>query len=212
MTHSTTKRAGVYIIWLSDTHYYGGRSKNVFSRWQRHHGLLKKNQHPNAYMQAVFNKYGGRFEPELVAEVADPDELTRMEQAWIDQHFGRPGCLNISTSAQYNPGFEKTCRDLSERAHIRFADPAERAKMALHQKGVPKSPEARAKMAAVWKDTHQWSPELRALWGEQRRGKARSEQARANISAGLRGHPVSPETRAKIAAANRAYRAAHPKP
>jgi len=188
---ASKNKSGFYVIRLSDIHYYGGRSKNIYARWQRHLAMLRKNRHPNFYMQAVFNKYGQRFEPELVCETIDPKELVQIEQTWLDQHFGQPGCVNTSVSAQYNPEFEQTCKTLSDQARERYSDPKEREKLSICQKGIPKSAEAKAKMAEVWKDTHHWSSELKARWSEQRRG-----------------HSVSLETRAKISAANKAYYAA----
>lgn len=206
MFDSTAPQAGLYVIRLSETHYYGGRSKNVKKRCQKHLTLLRAGQHPNTYMQAVFNKYGQHFESELVTPEEDPTVLVLVEQSWLDQHFGQPGCVNISASAQYNPEYKQTCQTLSERAHARFSDPAERERMSRLQRGVPKSEGAKAKMSEVWKDTHHWSDELKARWGDQRRGQRRSDQARENISSGLKGHAVSEETRAKISAANKAYR------
>lgn len=205
MPNSTTQQAGFYIIRFSDTHYYGGRSKNAEQRWSLHLMLLKKHKHYNVYMQAVFDKYGQRFEPKLVICESDPKTLAQIEQDWLDQNFGQPGCVNMSASAQYNPEYEQACQTLSARARARFADPAEREKMSLYQKGIPKTPETKAKMSAVWKSTHIWSEELKARWSRQRKGQTRSAQARENISNGLKGHPVSAETRAKISASNKAY-------
>lgn len=206
MPHSTKPQAGLYLIQLSDSHYYGGRSKNVAQRCQRHLGMLRAGRHPNPYMQAVFNKYGHYFKSELVTPEEDPTALVQIEQAWLTQHFGKPGCVNISASAQYNPDYKQTCLTLSERTRARLSDPAERERIAAPQRGVPKSTETKAKMAAVWKDTHHWSEELKTRWGNQRRGQSRSDQTKANIAAGLKGHSVSPETRTKISTANKAYR------
>jgi len=92
--------------------------------------MLRSGNHPNDFMQSVFNKHGHRFEPEVIATAADPEALIQMEQEWLDRNFGKPGCVNLSGSAQYNPDFEKTCLTLSEKAKKRFEDPAEREKVA----------------------------------------------------------------------------------
>jgi len=172
-------------------------------RWGVHLKDLRRNQHPNLFMQAVFNKYGQRFEPEVISYIHDPKTLAETEQEWLNQHFGHPGCVNASNSALYNPNFEKTCLTLSELAKIRFGNPIQRAKTSERQKGVPKSEESKAKMSMVWKDTHVWSDELKAKWSEQRKGKKRSPEYAAKTSARMKGHITSPETREKISQSNK---------
>lgn len=88
---------GIYLIRLSDKHYYGGRTSCFRTRFRRHLRCLKKGDHPNKHMQNVFNKYG-RFEPEIIAQ-CPPTEQEGVEQAWLDEHYGKTGCLNLSSSA-----------------------------------------------------------------------------------------------------------------
>jgi hypothetical protein len=97
LPYHTPIGGGLYIIKLSDHHYYGGRTKCFRVRWARHHKLLLERNHFNAYVQAVFDKYG-RFEPEVYAFL--PVGLHRdAEQKWLDEHFGKIGCLNLSKSS-----------------------------------------------------------------------------------------------------------------
>ena len=53
---------GLYILWLSDFHYYGGRAKKFKTRWRNHLRDLRAGRHENPRVQTVYNKYG-QFEP-----------------------------------------------------------------------------------------------------------------------------------------------------
>ena len=91
---------GIYIMWLSDTHYYGGRTVDFKSRWRVHQRLLQKGKHTNQYAQAVYNKFG-IFRTQVLAELPpDPDVHQKAERVWLDDNFGKPGCLNIWNSSQ----------------------------------------------------------------------------------------------------------------
>jgi len=93
MQHPTCLHvAGLYKIWLSTTHYYIGRTSDCRVRWLRHFAALRQGNHPNPYMQRVYNLHAV-FTPEVL--VADSDEiLPALEQAWLDEHYGQPGCVN----------------------------------------------------------------------------------------------------------------------
>jgi len=60
---------------------------------------LRRNSHKNRYMQNVFNKHQ-RFEFEVLVETKVDQERHQVEQAWLDDHFGQVGCLNLSKSAR----------------------------------------------------------------------------------------------------------------
>jgi len=87
---------GLYILWLSDTHYYGGRAVHFRSRWQRHRRLLMDGKHFNPHAQAVYNKYG-RFEPKIL-KVLPSAQHGEAEKDWLEENVGVPGCVNISKS------------------------------------------------------------------------------------------------------------------
>jgi len=48
---------GMYVIWLSDTHYYGGRAVNFKVRWRTHETLFRKGVHTNHHAQAVYDPH-----------------------------------------------------------------------------------------------------------------------------------------------------------
>lgn len=86
---------GLYVIRLSEKHYYGGRTSSFSRRWRSHlKGLLAGN-HGNPYMQGVFNKFG-IFEPEAVEVIPNIEDQVSAEQAWLDANIGEPGCVNLS--------------------------------------------------------------------------------------------------------------------
>lgn len=88
-----TPLGGLYIIRLSDTHYYGGRSTNCPLRWKTHLRDLRAGTHDNSRMQAVFNIHG-RFEPTVTVPWTEGLDLRAVEQQWLDENFRKPGCVN----------------------------------------------------------------------------------------------------------------------
>jgi predicted GIY-YIG superfamily endonuclease len=53
-TQSGARKGGIYVIRLSDTHYYGGRTVDFKKRWADHHRKLRAGLHYNFRMQRVF--------------------------------------------------------------------------------------------------------------------------------------------------------------
>lgn len=74
---SATLVGGIYVIRLSDTHYYGGRTGNFKRRWADHLRELREGRHNNRRMQRVFDIHG-RFDPDVV-RVLSPDECVDAE-------------------------------------------------------------------------------------------------------------------------------------
>ena len=94
----TVEGGGVYRIWLSECeepHYYGGRSTNLRGRWEDHLAALQAGEHGNSRMQATFNKYGV-FRAEVLELLGTQEEQIAAEQAWLDEHHGKPRCVNLS--------------------------------------------------------------------------------------------------------------------
>ena len=104
-----TRQGGLYLLYLSDTHYYGGRARHFRARWRRHLTALEKGSHPNTYMQNVFNQKG-RFEPEILSEILEPDQQIDAEGQWLHEHFGKEGCLNLNRSPTNNSHISKEAR------------------------------------------------------------------------------------------------------
>ena len=177
---------GLYVIWLSETHYYGGRTKCFRTRLADHHLKLRKGKHHNSRVQRVFDKYGG-FRPEYVSVDAE-DDYVAAEQRWLDEHHGRVGCLNLARSARGTD-------EVSQKARGNYSKAKKGRKLSEeHKRNL-----SRARMGV------RPSEETRRKLSESRRGKKHSEETRAKMAASHRkrhalagGH--SEETKAKIAA------------
>lgn len=64
---------GIYLIRCnSENKVYIGQSKNIIKRFSSHLADLRKNKHPNSYLQQAFNKYGENdFTCETIFELKD---------------------------------------------------------------------------------------------------------------------------------------------
>ena len=129
MRDHTPPPGGLYLVWLSDSHYYGGRTTCYKRRWATHLRDLKRGKHENTRMQNTYNKYGV-FRAEAVG-VGDRD-LVEAEQEWLDEHFRTAGCMNISKSAAggCTSRSEETRRRMSETRKSR-PDLIEKARQSL---------------------------------------------------------------------------------
>lgn len=206
MQQDRTRLGGLYIVWLSDTHFYGGRAKQFKGRWRRHLTHLERGTHPNAYMQNVFNQHG-RFDTEILRVLPTIPEQIKAEGQWLKANFGTPGCLNLSRRPTNNASKPSA---------------ASRAKMSAAQKGksknlsdaerqrrreavvVMQTPAARLKMRASLTGRSLSAEHRRALSkNSARKGKPIHDALRAGIVAANKrraGETRSPDVRAKIAA------------
>lgn len=108
---------GLYVIWLSDEdepHYYGGRTTSFKRRWRSHLRDLEAGKHDNDRMQSTFNKYGV-FRPEVLVRLK-PKGHVETEQEWLDTHYGKVGCVNLSPCSAGGSGghTEATRRKMSK--------------------------------------------------------------------------------------------------
>lgn len=79
--------------------FYIGRSKNLKRRWKEHLECLNGSRHPNAHMQAAWDKYGASaFSFEILQE-CQVDKLISVEQAWLDAFAGDHQCMNMALDA-----------------------------------------------------------------------------------------------------------------
>jgi group I intron endonuclease len=184
LTH-TTRQGGIYIVWLSDKHYYGGRAVEFRARWRRHLTKLEQGKHPNPYMQAVFNKHH-RFSPEVL-EIVPPDQQWHAEEKWLAKHFGHEGCLNLSRSPRNNTHLSVEARQ----------------KISAGNKGKKQSPEAIRRRVESRKGL-KMSEEARKNNSKAQTGKVMSEEARQKMarSSFNRGKPISDGLRKAIIEAN----------
>jgi len=105
--------SGVYKITSTTSgHYYYGSSKLIEKRcFSDHFTNLKNNTHCNRYMQNVYNKYRNGWLIEVI-EFSNPDDksLEQAEQPYLNEHYGKPLCMNNSPSASRNPANLFPCK------------------------------------------------------------------------------------------------------
>lgn len=189
---------GLYVIRLSDTHYYGCRTMTFQGRWAFHYRRLVEGKHHNAYAQSVFNQHK-RFEPEVLS-VLPPQDQKEAEQKWLDENFGKPGCVNLSCSSEGVPVGYKHSETTREKMRNRdYRDPDYRkrlseAQIRRHLEGRGFTEETRRKISQGTRGKNRPDTSER---NKNSAGWHHSEDSRKRISeAGKR--PCLKETREKI--------------
>lgn len=171
---------GIYCLVFPSGHYYYGQSQNVHQRFREHVNTMRRSEHDNPRVQAVFKKFASS--PVLrIACVCEVEKLDVAEQIFLDEAVGQPMCLNIGRDAKSPRRGIKSgpiSKDHRERISAanrgRYFSPAHRMRISAAKKAQPvkgmHSPEARAKAAA------------------SRKGLSPSAEHRSKIAATLRGH------------------------
>ena len=203
MLSNSTRIAGIYIIRLSPSHYYGGRSINCHRRWGEHLRDLKSGTHCNNRMQAVYNIYG-RFEPEVVIPWSDGTNLKDLEQRWLDDNFRKPGCVNLTrTSDKGGNVWSEESRKKASHTHKTKPGLLEKHKEKLDQI----RPLANAAATAFW------TPEAKQRLAEKNRSRTgipQKPESVAKRAASLRGRKNTPEAKARMSVSAKARCVAHP--
>lgn len=195
------KLSGIYrILNTVNGKSYVGKSTSIQARWATHRRTLRLGQHHSEHLQRAWDKYGeASFHFEILHLESDVAKLPELEYRFVSE-MGADNPLtgynlNLVTPTSYTPS--ATTRAKLSPTQKLLQTPEQRAHLSNVQKGVPKTEDAKRKMSEVWHQTHQWSDELKEKWSQIRQGKTHTEETRAKISAGLKGHTVSTETREK---------------
>ena len=180
------KKSGIYRIELGNGNFYVGSSIDLSTRERKHRNELMRGKHRNPKMQSCWNKY--KVFDFVILEECDTEELLHREQVLIDAHFTDPKNANIAPKAYSALGVVHTAET--------------RAKLSYLRKGVPKSPEWRAKLSAsqTGRKRPPFSEEWRANLSASQKGKPKTADHRANLSAALKGTRYSPAHCAAISA------------
>ena len=190
MRDHTPPSGGLYLIWLSDEdepHYYGGRTTCYARRWRQHEAALEGGTHTNRRMQSTYNKYGV-FRVEAVPTDAD---LTEAEQVWLDEHHGKPRCVNLSPHACGGNHIEWT--------------PERRKRRSERYMGHVRSEESIRRQIETFKSRPDLMEQARQSAARNRlpKGYKATPEHRANIAAAQQGKKQTPEHIEKRAAAHR---------
>lgn len=107
---------GVYAIrCAANGRFYIGSSVDLSVRLSRHFTTLRGGRHENTKLQRHFNKYGEASFVVEVLEMCGSDELDRIEQQWIDQHWHTKMLLNVQRTAGRPPSFDELEPEVRER-------------------------------------------------------------------------------------------------
>ena len=100
------KKSGIYkITSLINNSFYIGSATCLYSRYHRHIFDLKKDNHANTHLQNLFNKYGSDNLLFEIIFLCSPEQLTIMEQDYIDNL--KPN-INICKIANSTLGYKHT--------------------------------------------------------------------------------------------------------
>jgi group I intron endonuclease len=205
--------SGIYaIVNTLNGKRYVGSAVNIYKRRDRHFSDLGRGQHHSQYLQRAYDKYGGDQFTFHVIEQCDKSLLIEREQYYIDTL--RPE-YNVAPKAGTSLGVKQT-KEMIERkskrmiGHIVPQEVREKISAALKGRKLSyvRTPETRAKLSkANTGKTH--SQKTRELMSLAKKGTKRSQEAIEKFKKSYKGRtnvpPHTPEARAKISTALRAY-------
>lgn len=89
----------IYRIDINDR-YYIGSTINLIERKRIHLVKLRNQNHPNKFLQNLYNKYSEDVFKFSVIELIDESvDTLEAEQPYLDEHFGQENCVNLSPIA-----------------------------------------------------------------------------------------------------------------
>jgi group I intron endonuclease len=163
--------SGIYaVVNMNDGKQYVGSAVNIRRRWRKHGRHLERGVHHNEHLQRAWNRDGGGAFQWSVLELV-PDRSLLVEREQAYLDRNRHG-YNLCDRAGH-------CPDST---------------------GIKRSPETRAKLAAIARAA---SPETRARIGAASRGRTCKPETRAKMRAQMVGRIFTPEWRAKISLGRR---------
>lgn len=154
--------------------FYVGSTVDSRVRFQTHRRNLKSGKHKSPHMQAAWNKYGEDcFKFEVVEHVANPEDLLKAEQVWLDAHAGKSYCYNWATDASAPMRGKKHTGEALEKVKAAGLKVPKGKNSVLF--GIPRSAETKAKISEKCKGLP-----------NPMKGKKHSEQSRLNIAASVK--------------------------
>jgi len=193
-------RTAVYKITNSvNGKLYIGLSANPTKRWWEHRNRTKKT-HTKLYN--VFRKYGVEaFSFEVLHWCNSQEDARDLENLVVDV------CEVVTKGYNMCPGGGGGIAGPDNPFYGKPLSPEVRAKMSIAAQNRAPNPEARERAAAKMRGRKQ-SPEWIEKRASKKRGVTFTEEHKAKLSAARRNRaPASVETRAKLSASMKAYRA-----
>jgi group I intron endonuclease len=199
--------SGVYKIHHVDSgRAYIGSAVSLRARLLRHKNELSRGIHTNSKLQRAWNKYGEEsFLFSVVEYVADKDQLTAREQAWIDAECAAERGFNICPTAGSILGTKRPPHVIAKVIATHLGSKRSEATKALIREArarqAPLSVEGRAKLAAATA-ARIVTPETRAKLSAASTGRKMSpEVVEANRQRQI-GKRLAPETKEKLRVLN----------
>lgn len=93
MSEWSNPRCGIYCLVFPSGHYYFGQSKRIRFRHAEHLSKLRRQVHNNKWMMAIYRTHG--LPAVRIECLCDEADLNTAEQMYLDEHFGKPMCLNL---------------------------------------------------------------------------------------------------------------------
>lgn len=164
-------KSGIYTITSPSGKKYIGQAVNIRNRWSQHRYDLRNNKHPNAALQAAFNKYGLQGLTFAVVETCTVENLDTAETRYLRES---------EWSSIYN---------IRKTVGMRGRPP-----------GKPLSPEQKERLRKACTGRVKSEAE-RALIGAAHKGKSVSAETRAKLSLSIKGRRTPMERKERISAA-----------
>lgn len=155
-----SKISGIYLIkCIKNNAIYIGSAIDLYNRKSRHFSMLKKQIHPNPYLQNSFNKYGfENFTFEILEIIEDINNLILKEQEWINKYslinttlfnirkeaksnlgikISEQGKINIKNALIGRKHSEETKNKIREKNKGKIVSEETKIKLSLSKKGKP---------------------------------------------------------------------------
>lgn len=142
-------KSGIYVIQNRATgKKYIGSSVNIPGRWRAHRRALRDGRHHSIKLQRAWNKYSESAFSFDVLMYCEPCDLLRQEQFFFD--MCDPSCNGYNILPRAGSRFGAKHREEVKNAmRGRKVSEATKARISETMKGMPKSPETRARMRAA---------------------------------------------------------------
>lgn len=202
--------SGIYRITnTSNGRFYIGFTYNFQIRWNKHSSDLKRNKHPNAFLQNDYNVCGDdafSFSVIEVVETIDNNSRVLLEQQYLDlYHDNKVVCYNIQKKVIPDPTTYSHNPKVTSQRNSRPMPQHTKEALLKANIGRKLSDEHKQKLRLAKLDKKQ-SPEHREKSIRNLRKRKRSQtiqETKDKISLAKRGKKHSQETKDKIGEANK---------
>lgn len=175
-------KSGIYLILNNiNNNLYIGSAVDIFGRWSKHIGDLRRGRHYNSHLQAAWNKYGEQNFSFDALEPVEAQHLIEREQYYIDMLKPEYNMRPIAESPLGTHLSEETRKKIGDANRRRVWTEASKEKMRLASTGRKFSDEVKLKLSNSRKGKAQ-SPEHIKNRTSTQVGKTRSEESKKRMS------------------------------